>query len=327
MSTTERATAALYGLAIGDALGMPTQMMSREGIKARYGRISGFEPADADHPLAAGMVAGSITDDTEQALLLARLLARNAGRVDASELAQALIAWENAMRARGSIDLLGPSTKRAVGAALDGVPVDEAGRFGTTNGASMRAAPIGIVVRSTDLDALVERVVEASSVTHNTGVAIAGASAIAAAVSAGLDGATVRDSLPIAIRAAAIGRSRGYWVAAADVSRRIEWAIGLADARDPERSIDDIVELVGTSLATQESVPTAFAILALFPDDPWRAVLTAASVGGDTDTIAAMVGAVSGACGGAFPQDAIETVRTVNDLDLAPIAAELVALR
>lgn len=327
MSTTERATAALYGLAIGDALGMPTQMMSRERIKARYGHLSGFEPADADHPLAAGMLAGSITDDTEQALILARHLVRNAGRVNAAEFALALVAWEGAMRARGSIDLLGPSTRTAVRAVVDGVSVDETGRFGTTNGASMRVTPVGIVVRSTDLDALVDHVVEASRVTHNTGVAISGASAVAAAVSAGLDGATVRDSLPIAVRAAVIGRGRGHWVAGADVSRRIEWAMSLANAGDAERSIDDIVHLVGTSLATQESVPTAFAILALYPDDPWLAVLTAASIGGDTDTIAAMVGAVSGACGGVFPTDAIEKVRTVNDLDLAPLAAELVALR
>ena len=35
---TDRALGALYGLAIGDALGMPTQMLSRERIVARFGR-------------------------------------------------------------------------------------------------------------------------------------------------------------------------------------------------------------------------------------------------------------------------------------------------
>ena len=74
VSARDSALGALYGLAIGDALGMPTQMMSREAIASRYGTLRSFEPADADHPLAAGMAAGSITDDTEQALLLARLL-------------------------------------------------------------------------------------------------------------------------------------------------------------------------------------------------------------------------------------------------------------
>ena len=111
------------------------------------------------------------------------------------------------------------------------------------------------------------------------------------------------------------------------MSRRIGWAIGLIDPNQPERSLDDVVDLVGTSLATQESVPAAFAILALYPDDPWQAVLSAASVGGDTDTIAAMVGAIAGACGGTFPLAAIETVRVVNDLHLDELASDLLALR
>ncbi len=58
-----------------------------------------------------------------------------------------------------------------------------------------------------------------------------------------------------------------------------------------------IYTLVGTSLATQESVPAAFAVLAAVPDDPWRACLLAASPGGDCDTIAAVAGAVAGHAG------------------------------
>jgi len=35
----------LYGLAIGDALGMPTEMLSRPQIVARWGSLlTGFEP-------------------------------------------------------------------------------------------------------------------------------------------------------------------------------------------------------------------------------------------------------------------------------------------
>lgn len=327
MHTAERATAALYGLAIGDALGMPTQMLSRDQIAERFGRLRGFESAAADHPIAAGLPPGSITDDTEQALLLARHLVRNGGRVDAAQFARELMAWEDAMRERGSLDLLGPSTKSAVAALLGGASPDQAGRFGGTNGAAMRVTPVGIVLGAADLGALVDRVVEASLITHNTGVAIAGAAAVAAAVSAGLDGATVMECIPIAIRAASLGQDRGHWQAGGDVSRRIGWATSLVDPNEAERSLDDVVDLVGTSLATQESVPATFAILALYPDDPWQAVLTAASVGGDTDTIAAMVGAVAGACGGVFPVAAIETVRSVNGLQLEALAADLLAFR
>ena len=45
-----RALAAFTGLAIGDALGMPTQSMPREAIQARYGVLTGFEPGPADQP-------------------------------------------------------------------------------------------------------------------------------------------------------------------------------------------------------------------------------------------------------------------------------------
>jgi len=118
---TDRARGALYGLAIGDALGMPTQLLSRQEITGRWGPLlSGFEPAPPGHPIAAGMPAGAVTDDTEQAVLLGRLLL--SGPVDPRELADALVAWERDMAARGSLDLLGPSTRRAVEAVLAGTP-------------------------------------------------------------------------------------------------------------------------------------------------------------------------------------------------------------
>ena len=91
----------------------------------------------------AGMAAGSITDDTEQAVLLARLLVKGRGTIDPRELAAALTEWERAMAERGSLDLLGPSTKRAVAAILAGVPPEEAGATGTTTHGRMgvRVAP------------------------------------------------------------------------------------------------------------------------------------------------------------------------------------------
>ena len=88
MKTAERARGALYGLAIGDALGMPTQMLSRPAIRDRWGDLlTGFEPAPPGHPIAAGRPAGAVTDDTEQAVLLARLLVRGQGTIDPNELA------------------------------------------------------------------------------------------------------------------------------------------------------------------------------------------------------------------------------------------------
>ncbi|MGK5740090.1 ADP-ribosylglycohydrolase family protein [Micromonospora sp. URMC 103] len=324
-----RATAALTGLAVGDALGMPTQSLPRERILARYGRLSGFEPGPADQPIAPAMPAGSVTDDTEQALLLGQLLLDGGGRVDGHRLARALLAWEDDMRRRGSLDLLGPSTRAAVAAVAAGRPLEEAGRFGTTNGAAMRITPVGIAVPATDLDLLVDRVVEASWVTHNTGVALAGAAAVAAAVSAGLDGADAATATATAVRAARLASGRGNWVAAADIATRISWATELVAGRTPEDAADLIYHLVGTSVATQESVPAAFAVLAVHPDDPWQACLLAASLGGDTDTIAAMVGAIAGAGHGvdSFPGAARETIEKANHLPLTDLATGLLALR
>src|SRR5580693_6283799 len=311
-----RARGALYGLAIGDALGMPTQLLSRDEIRARWGgRLRGFEPAPPGHPIAAGLPAGAITDDTEQAVLLGRLLVVRNGTVNPRELAEALVSWERDMAARGSLDLLGAS-----------------------NGAAMRIPPLAVAVplnlldprassglaTPSSLSVLVDQVVAVSMVTHNTGLALA----VAAAVGAGVSGASIAAATRIAVAAARIAAGRGHWVAGADVAARIQWATGLVAGRDQEEAAELIYTLVGTSLATQESVPAAFAVLAAVPDDPWQAGLLAASLGGDGDTIAAIAGAVAGACHGvdAFPPQALAVV-DAHGLGLAALADDLYALR
>ena len=309
---------------------MPTEMLSRPQIVARWGSLlTGFEPAPPGHPIAAGLPAGAVTDDTEQAVLLGRLLVAGRGTVDPRELAEALVCSECDMAARGSLGLLGPSPKRAVAAILAGAPPEQAGARGATNGAAMRIAPVGIAVPlSLGLSTLVDRVVAASYVTHNTGVALAGAAAVAAAVSAGVDGAGIGEATAFAVDAAGIASGHGHWVAGADVGARIVWATSLVAGRERAEAAELIYTLVGTSLATQESVPAAFAVAAAVPDDPWQACLLAASLGGDCDTIAAMVGAVSGACRGvgAFPSEAL-TVIDAHDLGLTELADDLAALR
>jgi ADP-ribosylglycohydrolase len=327
---SSRAAGALYGLAIGDALGMPTQSLPRAQIVASYGPLlQSFEPAPPGHPLAAGRPAGAVTDDTEQAVLLARLIIESGGTVDAAEVGRLLLAWEESMRARGSLDLLGPSTKRAITALLAGADIDQAGRFGVTNGAAMRITPVGIATPSASLDVLVDRVVAASRATHNTSVALAGAAAVAAAVSAGLDGAGAAEATGLAVAAATRAARRGHWVAAADVAARISWATQLVAGLGIDAVIETVYALVGTSLATQESVPAAFAVVAASPDDPWLACRIAASLGGDCDTIAAMAGAIGGACHGlgGFPESARATVASVNGLRLDEIAADLEKIR
>src|SRR5215469_13003357 len=198
---------------------MPTQLLSRDQITERWGPLlTGFEPAPPGHPIAAGMAAGAVTDDTEQAVLLARLLLK--GPIEPRELADALVTLERDMTARGSRDLLGPSTRRAVEAVLAGVPPEDAGAAGDTNGAAMRVAPVGVATPPDDLEALVDEVRRASHVTHNTSLALAGA----AAVSAGVAGASVPTAINVGIAAARLGARHGRWVAGADVAARLQWA-------------------------------------------------------------------------------------------------------
>ncbi|GHJ36748.1 ADP-ribosylglycohydrolase family protein [Streptomyces sp. TS71-3] len=325
----DRALGAYYGLALGDALGMPTQVMSRADVARVYGTVTGFEPARPDNPVSAGMPAGSVTDDTDQAVIVGRLLDEGRGRIDPMRLADELLRWEKDMRAKGSLDLLGPSTKAALDAVARGVPPEEAGRHGSTNGAAMRVTPVGIATRPEPLAALVDRVVQSCQVTHDTTVGIAGACAVAAAVSAGIEGAGLDDAIAAAVAAARAGARRGHWIAGADIAARIEWACGLVRGRAPGEALDLISDLVGTSVASQESVPAAFAVLALTGGDPWEAALTGANLGGDSDTIAAMAGAVAGAVHGlaALPADAVRTLRDVNSLDLEPLTVRLLTLR
>jgi ADP-ribosylglycohydrolase len=344
--TADRARGALFGLAIGDALGMPTESLPRAEIIRRYGIvIDGFHSAPADQPLAPGLPAGSVTDDTEQAVMLGRLLVESGGVLEPQTVAAALLEWERSMRARGSLGLIGPSTRRALDGLAAGADVAETGKAGTTNGAAMRIAPVGVATPADSQDLLISRVVAASMATHHTGVALAGAAAVAAAVSAGVAGASVPDAIAAGTSAADIAVSRGYWVAAADVGERIRWATGLIMAAGADgvvcgaggsgvgeaagELIDRVYRLVGTGLASQESVPAAFAIAAACPDDAWAGCRLAASVGGDCDTIAAMTGAILGACLGedAFPADARRLVTDVNGIDLPGLAAGLLAVR
>lgn len=326
----DRAYGALLGLAVGDALGMPTQMLAYDEVARRFGVLDRFHAGAPDHPIAAGLRAGRVTDDTEQAVILGRLLVAGRGRLDVAAYVAALQAWEERMVAAGSGDLLGPSTRRALRAIAGGVDVAVAGQWGETNGAAMRIAPVGIAVPAEPLAPLVDQVVAVSRPTHGTGLALAGAGAVAAAVSTGVSGHPFEVAVDTAVRAAADGATRGSYVAGADVGTRIRWAVDVVTGLDPIEMLTRISSLVGTSLATQESVPAAFAIASLFPTDPWEAARHAASLGGDADTIAAIAGAIVGACcgGSAFPEALAATVEAVNpDLGLAALAADLLALR
>ena len=328
---------ALAGLALGDALGMPTQEMSPAQIRAVYGRITGLVDGDASQPYAPGMPAGSVTDDTEQALLVASLLIRgrgsSSGRVslNAVEFAHALLAWEDSMIERGSLDLLGPSTKAALKRVRAGEDPLTVGGEGTTNGAAMRVTPIGIAVSTEDPEAFAEAVWSSCRVTHATRQGFQSAALVAAAVSMGIDAArspsldlrgllwkalTYVDSLP----------ERGAWTPDPDVIAATRRAMQLA-VNPASSSLECLVKQVGTSVASAHAIPMAFALLARDPSP--QALMDAANIGGDTDTIGAIAGAILGAALGVevLPTDSLSKIEEVSHLGLPTVARELLELR
>ena len=84
LAEVDRARATLYGLALGDALGMPSQTLSKQDIWRRYGVIDDFVSPFPGHPVSEGLRAAQVTDDTEQTLLLARRLIDEPGPLDAA---------------------------------------------------------------------------------------------------------------------------------------------------------------------------------------------------------------------------------------------------
>lgn len=320
-----RAMGALAGVAVGDALGMPSQTFTRAEILATYGRITDFVAPCSDHPVSHGLGAAMVTDDTEQTLLLADQLLRGEGDFDDRAWAAALLEWEAGVRARGLRDLLGPSSRRALDALLAGTPAEETGRTGTTNGAAMRIAPVAIATPPGDPARLVAHVAEACRVTHNTREAIAAAAAVAMVISQGVEGATFEAALPAALGAARLGATCGAAVGEADMAGRIALALEVA-LRGDEAAL---AEGIGTSVASRASVAAAFGVVRLAAGDPWRAAVIAANIGDDTDTIGAIACAMAGACAGigAFPAERLARVVAASRLDLGPVVDGLLALR
>lgn len=313
VSLFDKIRGGFYGQALGDAWAMPAWLNPQQSWDYYHGFITEFRDAPDTHPVHRGLRAGQVTDDTEQAYSIAELMIAE-GRVTARGVADAIVRWYDRIGGDSS-PYVGPSSRRAIQAIKRGEDLNEVGRMGDTNGAAMRISPVGLI-HPGDVEAAVADAYLACIPSHNTDVAVSGASAVAGAIAAALaETASLEDVIAAGQRAADLGRQHGHVWIGASVSRRIDLAVQIARSGKPERQrLQDLYDLVGATLAISEAVPAAFGVLAMAQGDPIQAAIYAAALSGDADTVAAMACAMAGALKGAgnIPPDVIQKIQRAN---------------
>jgi ADP-ribosylglycohydrolase len=307
----------LYGLAIGDALGMPTSFLPPEEIKRIYQKVTDFEEPIPDHIYHAGYRRAQVTDDTEQTILIAETLLE-CRKADPNQIARALLEWFHRVGGVES-NAVGPSSKAALVAIEAGRPLVEAGKRGDTNGAAMRISPVAILnsAQGRNSKVLIKDIYQVCLPTHGSDQAVSGASALASGITAALQGEDLDAIVAATIVGAKQGKEYGFPVIGPSVAKRIELALEISKKNSslPDAA-SEMYQTIGAGVAMAESVPSAIGLFYASKGNPQDAILTAVNMGGDCDTVASMVGALAGAFKGvgSLPQAWIDEVEEVNKL-------------
>ncbi|WP_273838043.1 ADP-ribosylglycohydrolase family protein [Halococcus sp. PRR34] len=292
MDRQDRAEGVLLGLACGDALGRPVEFRSPGAIEAEYGTLREMV-GNGTH----GKPAGTITDDTEQALCIARSLVER-GEFDPEDIAERFVAWYNG----GPFDI-GIMTADALRRIDDGASWDDAGQdvwevkpegSNAGNGSVMRCAPLALAFAD-DWDTLQRVSRDSSRITHADPRCTHGCAALNLTIAALLDG----DEHPLASALDALNR-------------------------DAPESLRDVLEPIPGGIEAGELSNSGFVLHtlqtglyhALTADDTETAIVNAVNEGGDTDTIGAVAGAVAGARFGAsaFPERWLDALMETDEL-------------
>jgi poly(ADP-ribose) glycohydrolase ARH3 len=298
-----RLSAALLGLALGDALGAPfegwDEVPERE-VEAWF---------RADRPLRW-------TDDTHMAMALGRSLRDTAGRVDPQHLGDTFATAYRAEPWRGygagppQIFRLAAGGTRYLDAAAS--IFGGGGSYG--NGAAMRVAPVALAARG-EVERAAALAAEQALVTHAHAEAVDGAVAVAAAVA--LLGSAPPGRAPTQVLAELPAR-----MATRALEQGLRQVLEAADAGRPLQAARDL----GTGLPAREAVPAAVAAFLSAPQDLRDTLVAAITLGGDTDTVAAMAGALAGAHlgQGALPPRLLDRLEARGELEA--LAADLLQI-
>jgi len=276
---TDSIAGAILGCALGDAIGLPY-----EGLSKRRGvRLLG-EPDRLRFIFQRGMVS----DDTEHTCMVAQSLCEcpHDANLFARCLARRLRWWLLGLPAG-----IGFATLRAILKLWFGFSPQRSGVFSAGNGPAMRSAVLGAAI---DDLATLERFVRASTViTHSDPKAYHGAFAVALAAWCAKRGLDSRDgffgqyhSLPEYIPS---DEFRALML-------RIEQS--LASGATTEAFAEEIGCARGVSGYIYRTVPIALHCWLAHPREFRRAVSAVIRCGGDTDTTGAIVGAIVGSAVG-----------------------------
>jgi ADP-ribosylglycohydrolase len=267
MGGEDSTVGALLGLAVGDALGAQVEFADPHVVRAVVAR--GLEMADS-----AFWAAGQWTDDTALALELADSIT-DRGLLDVDDLALRYIHWAT-NDGRG----IGRATRAALIGASDAADARRSASdfhastgMGAGNGTVMRCTPIGLVAH--DIGEARAAAFEDARLTHGHPAAAPASAALCAALLALRSG---DDPLTAAV---------------AETSAEPELGRALELAADDQR---DALGVLATGPAAGACWTTlAIALCALTHISDYESgVAWAISLGGDTDTNAAVAGALLG---------------------------------
>lgn len=309
---------ALYGMALGDAMGMPAELWGRRRARAFFGgKITGLMDGPAENDVAFNYKRGQFTDDTGQALVLLDSIASTDYVPDAADIAKRMLEWAEKENAFEN-NILGPTSKVALANFRDGIEDTSVTDKALSNGSAMRIAPIGCLFRPEEKEKIVEYVYGVSRATHTSDVTIAGAAMIAAGVSSALVHDDFNQVIEDILAIEELGYQRGCETFSPRLAERTRIGLELAERLrgDEDGFLQKVYDVIGAGVGMIESVPAAVAI-ASYARDPNRSCLMCANLGGDTDTIGAMATAICGAFTGAdrIQKSYIETLQKQNHVD------------
>ena len=270
MSTVshEQYLGCLLGQAVGDGLGAPYEGLLSEHIYYSFGPPNELVGNPSGETLY-------YTDDTEMMISVGETLLDH-GEIVEDALCRAFVDNYHPQRgygqgARRILETMGTGGDWRGLAAT----VFPGGSLG--NGAAMRAAPIGLFFHS-DLDKVAEQARLSALPTHVHPIGIEGAQLFAMAVALAARGAPFdRDAFYREL----IARCQGD---------EFRWQLGAASKLRSKHTFS----FLGNSLEAHRSVISAIACFTVNPNSFEDAIARAIGMGNDTDTLAAMAGALSG---------------------------------